>query len=145
MKNDLKNILANSNKDIDNQQLMDYLGGNKLSDEKKHEIEMQMAEDAFVNDAIEGLQKINDEKKLAVIVEQLNKDLHKQITNSKIKKNKRLKDQPYMYLAIIIVLLLLILSFIVVKKYLDSNPEKHSQTQTNVSVSASSNFIAVKK
>ncbi len=38
MNQDLLNILANSNKDIDNQKLMDYLNG-KLSDDEKHELE----------------------------------------------------------------------------------------------------------
>ena len=52
---DLLNILSNSNKDIDNQKLMDYLAG-KLSAQEKHDFEKQMAESAMVNDAVEGLQ-----------------------------------------------------------------------------------------
>jgi hypothetical protein len=121
MKNDLKNILSHSNKDIDNQQLMDYLGGNKLPVEKMHEVEMQMADDPFVNDAVEGLQKITDENKLSGIVEQLNKNLHKQLSNSR--KNKRKPTyQPNTYLTIVILLLLIVMSFIVVKKLLDFSP-----------------------
>ena len=46
MNKDLLNILSNSNKDIDNQQLMDYLSG-KLSDEQMHEIERSMADSAL--------------------------------------------------------------------------------------------------
>ncbi len=38
MDDDLLNILSNSNKDIDNQKLMDYLS-DKLSAEEKHEFE----------------------------------------------------------------------------------------------------------
>ena len=41
MNNDLKDILSNSNKDIDNQQLMDYLS-NQLSKADSHEIEKNM-------------------------------------------------------------------------------------------------------
>ena len=59
MNNDLLNILSNSNKDIDNQKLMDYLSG-KLSAEKTHEIEKQMTDSDFVNDAVEGLQEIKN-------------------------------------------------------------------------------------
>ena len=59
MNKDLLNILANSNKDIDNQQLMDYLSG-KLSGEDLHELERSMAGDEFLNDAVEGLQKVRE-------------------------------------------------------------------------------------
>ena len=45
MNKDLLNILANSNKDIDNQQLMDYLSGN-LSGEPLHDVERTMADNA---------------------------------------------------------------------------------------------------
>ena len=38
MNDDLLNILSGSNKDIDNQKLMDYIS-NKLSAEQKHEFE----------------------------------------------------------------------------------------------------------
>ena len=51
MNNDLKDILSNSNKDIDNKHLMDYLS-NQLSQEESHAIEKKMAEDEFMNDAV---------------------------------------------------------------------------------------------
>ena len=120
MNNDLKNILANSNKDIDNQQLMDYLS-NQLSKADSHAIEQNMADDEFMNDAVEGLQKMESKKDMQAYVEQLNSDLLKQIAKNKTRKQKRrIKDQPYTYIAIIIILILLVLSFIVLKKYLDN-------------------------
>ncbi len=125
MNNNLKNILSNSNKDIDNQQLMDYLS-NQLSKAHSHEIEKNMADDEFMNDAVEGLQKIESKKDMQAYVEQLNNDLHKQIAKHKSRiEKRRLKDQPYTYVAIIIILILLIISFVVLKKHLDamqSNP-----------------------
>ena len=42
MSSDLLNILSNSNKDIDNQKLMDYISG-KLSGKEKHEVEQWMS------------------------------------------------------------------------------------------------------
>ena len=54
---ELKDILSNSNKDIDNQKLMDYLSG-KLSAEEKHDVEKEMSGSDFMNDAVEGLEKI---------------------------------------------------------------------------------------
>ena len=56
MQDNLLNILSDNNKDIDNQKLMDYISG-KLSAEQRHEVEKQMADNAFLNEAIEGLQQ----------------------------------------------------------------------------------------
>ena len=124
MDNELKNILSNSNKDIDNQKLMDYLSG-KLSTEEKHEIEKQMADSDFVNDAVEGLEEIKNKKDLSLYVEQLNADLHKQLDKKKKRKQKRaLKDQPWIYLAIVLLLLLIVICFIVIKKHLDSEKDQ---------------------
>lgn len=132
MDDEILNILSNSNKDIDNQKLMDYLSG-KLSAEEKHEIEKQMADSDFVNDAVEGLQDVKNKKDLSLFVEQLNDNLHKQLDKKKRRKQKRaLKDQPWLYLTIILLLLLTVICFIVIRKYLDSeknNQKKLPQTQ----------------
>ena len=61
MNKDLLNILSNSSKDIDNQQLMDYLAG-KLSEEDKHAVEMKLADNDFMNDAVEGLEEVKDKR-----------------------------------------------------------------------------------
>ncbi|HEV8080375.1 MAG TPA: hypothetical protein VGP43_06670 [Chitinophagaceae bacterium] len=123
MDNKLLNIISNSNKDIDNQKLMDYLSG-KLSAEEKYEIEKQMADSDFVNDAVEGLEDVKNKKDLSLFVEQLNTTLQKQLDKKKKRKKKRaLKDQPWLYFAIILLLLLSIISYIVIKKSLEN--EKH--------------------
>jgi hypothetical protein len=128
MNNDLKDILSNSNKDIDNQQLMDYLS-NQLSKADIHAIEENMVEDEFMNDAIEGLQNIENKKDVQAYVEQLNNDLRKQIAKNKNRKEKRqLKDQPYTYFTIILILILAVLGFIVLKKYLDARQAQPSVT-----------------
>ena len=115
MDNDLKDILSNSNKDIDNQQLMDYLS-NQLSKTEAHAVEKNMAEDEFTNDAVEGLQKIESKIQIEDYVAQLNIELIKKIAKNKEKKVKRkFKDQPITYFAIVIILLLLLISFIVLK------------------------------
>lgn len=125
MNNDLKDILSNSNKDIDNQKLLDYLM-NQLSKKETHELERDMAADEFLNDAVEGLQKLTNKKDVQAYVEQLNRDLQKQTTKNKKRKEKRkLKDQPYLYLTIILILLLMVVCFIVIKKRID-----HKQSTT---------------
>ncbi len=116
MNSDLKDILSNSNKDIDNQQLMDYLS-HHISQADTHELEKSMAEDDFINDAVEGLQEIKPTKNLQLYAEQLNKDLQKQIAKNKNRRVKRrIKDQPYTYFAIILILLLAVICYIVLKR-----------------------------
>ena len=116
MNNDLKDILSNSNKDIDNQQLMDYLS-HHISQADMHELEKSMAEDDFINDAVEGLQEIRPTKNLQIYVEQLNKNLQKQVIKNKSRRLKRrIKDQPYTYFAIILILLLVVIGYLALKR-----------------------------
>jgi hypothetical protein len=116
MNEDLKDILNNSNKDIDNQKLMDYLS-QQLSKQDTHELEKMMAEDDFMNDAVEGLSAFDNVKKLPLSVEQLNRELQKQITKKKGRKEKRtIKDQPWVYFTIILLLLLTIVCYVIIKK-----------------------------
>ena len=112
MSDDLLNILSNSNKDIDNQKLMDYLS-DKLSAEERHAFEEEMIDSDFINDAVEGLESF---KKYA---SQLNKNLKNKLEIKKIRRNKRkIKDLPWFYYAIILILILVIVSFILLKKFL---------------------------
>lgn len=117
MNRDLLNILTNSNKDIDNQQLMDYLAG-KLSAEDKHELEKLMAENEFMNDAIEGLEDVKDKRDINLFVEQMNRDLHKKLLQKKNKKKKRkMLQQRWVYAAIILILALIIATWLIIMKY----------------------------
>ena len=97
---------------------MDYLS-NKLSAEEKHELEKQMADSPLMNDALEGLQDFKNKQDVSEFVTQLNTNLHKQLEIKKRRKQKRkLKDQPWVLLAIILILLLVVVSFLVIKKHL---------------------------
>lgn len=119
MNPDLLNILANSNKDIDNQRLMDYLSG-KLSEKEKHELEQIAANNAFVHDAMEGLEKISNKRDLQAYVEQLNRELHEQIRKkSKRAESRRLKDYPWIWLALILILVFCILGWLVIRMFLN--------------------------
>jgi len=117
MNKDLLNILSNSNKDIDNQQLMDYLAG-KLSDEERHKVEMQLADNDFINDALEGLENVKDPKDINFFVDQLNRDLHKKLLQKQKRKQKRkLLQQRWVYAAVVIILALLIATWLMIIKY----------------------------
>ena len=99
---------------------MDYLS-NRLSHAETHEVEKQMAGDEFMNDAVEGLQKIQNKNNMEAYVESLNRDLQNQIAKNKQRKNKRrFNDNPHTYITIIILLLLLVISFLILRKYLES-------------------------
>jgi len=118
MDSEIINILSNSNKDIDNQKLMDYLS-DKLSGKDKHEVEKLMADSPLVNDAVEGLQQFENKKNLSAFVDQLNAGLRKQLKKKAQRKQKRkLRDQPWLYLTIVIILLLVVIGFIVIKRHL---------------------------
>ena len=116
MSNDLLNILSNSNKDIDNQKLMDYISG-KLSRQEEHELEKELADNELMNDAVEGLRSIKDQHAIQSYVEQLNKNLHTQLQHKKAKRQKRkLRDQPFVYIAIVLVLALIIITYMIIHK-----------------------------
>ena len=116
MSNDLLNILSNSNKDIDNQKLMDYISG-KLSGKEKHEVEQWMIDNHFENEAIEGLQGMKDKKDLDAYVNQLNKELNQYLKQKKQRRDrKKIKQIPWSYLAIVLVLLLIIIAYFIIQK-----------------------------
>jgi ATP-dependent Zn protease len=118
MSDDLLNILSNSNKDIDNQKLMDYLSDN-LSAEEKHEIEKALVDSEMMNDAVEGLEKFNNKKELDLFVGQLNNNLKKQLDKRKIKKeNRAFKDMPWLYFSIILIIIIIVIGFFIIWKHL---------------------------
>jgi len=115
MNKDLLNILSNSNKDIDNQQLMDYLSG-KLSGEELHAVERSMAENDFMNDAVEGLERISNKKDVQVYVDELNAAMRKSLEKKKLRRQKRrLKEESWSYLAVILILALCVLAYVVIR------------------------------
>lgn len=118
MNKDLLNILANSNKDIDNQLLMDYLNG-KLSGEALHELERSMADSEFINDAVEGLQQVSNKKDMQAYVDQLNASMQKTLEKKKQRRlRRRLKEDPWALLAVILVIVLCVIGYIVIRKFL---------------------------
>jgi hypothetical protein len=118
MSDELLNILSNSNKDIDNQKLMDYLS-DKLSAKDKHLFEEEMLDSDFMNDAVEGLEHFKKQADINEYAIQLNKNLKKKLEAKKARKNKRrIKDLPWFYYTIILILILVIAGFLILKKSL---------------------------
>jgi hypothetical protein len=116
MNYDLLKILSHSNKDIDNQQLMDYIAG-KLTAEEKHEVEKWMADSQFMNDAVEGLQSVKNKENINELVEQMNQDLQKKLEKKRLRKQKRkLKEQPWIYYAIVLVIFLIVMTWYIISR-----------------------------
>lgn len=114
MPDNLKDILANLSNDIDQETLMLYLQ-DKLSGEKKHEVEKKLLDNEFANDAMEGLQEFKDKQQIAYMVDMLNRDLKKKTEKKKLRREKmKLKDQSWLYISIVIIILLIIICYIVV-------------------------------
>ena len=115
---DLLNILSNSNKDIDNQKLMDYLSG-KLPEHEKHEVEKWMADNDFASDAMEGLQDLSGKKNLQPYVDQLNKELNQYLKKKKERRERRkIKEAPWVYVAIFVILVCVVIAYIIIRKLL---------------------------
>ena len=116
MSDGLKDILANLNKDIEQEKLLEYLNEH-LPDAEKHALEKQMSDDDFINDAVEGLQAVKNKEQISEVINQLNADLKKQTDKKKQRKLKRkLPNQSWVYYTIMLLLLLMIVGYIVVKK-----------------------------
>ena len=126
MSDELLNILLNSNKDIDNQKLMDYLS-DKLSKEEKYEFEKNIAESDMLNDVVEGLEKFKNKKDVSLFIEQLNTNLKKQLEKKKSKKLKReIKNLNWLYFSIIMILVIILIGFLIIKKHLENEKDSKS-------------------
>lgn len=116
MRENLKEILSSLNTEIDQETLLLYLQ-DKLSDEKKHEVEKQLADSDFDADAMEGLQEIKDKKQISYMVEALNRDLKKRVEKKRqLREKLKLKDQSWLYIAVAIIILLIILSYFIIHR-----------------------------
>ncbi|MCC7402200.1 MAG: hypothetical protein IT214_12020 [Chitinophagaceae bacterium] len=118
MQDNYKDILSHLSGEIDQETLLLYLQ-NKLTGEKKHEIEKKLLENEFAGEALEGLQQFRDKQQLSATVEMLNRELKKKTERKKKRRQKlELKGQPWLYITILILILLIVISYIVIRKML---------------------------
>jgi hypothetical protein len=113
---DLNDIL-NEEDDLKNDDLLRYVQGD-LSRDDQHKVEKQIAGSDFVSDAVEGLQGIRNKKSIEDYVDELNRQLHKQVeTKKKRKEKRRLKEYPWIAIAVVIVIGLCLLAYVVIRYY----------------------------
>jgi len=109
-------ILPNDN-ELDEALLMKYLEG-RLSEEERHVVESQMADSAFVNDAVEGLESFSNKNDIQPYITELNSQLKKHTRTKKAKRLKRkLPDMGWIISTLVIVLLLCLIGFVVLKMH----------------------------
>ena len=124
---DLTNILRNED-ELNEDQLRKYIAGDANAEEM-HEVEKNMADDEFVNDAVEGLQDFSSQAKLNDYVEQLNKKLHQQLEQPKERKKKRdIKNLSLIIIAVIIILIICVIGYWIIK----IQREKENERKLNV-------------
>jgi hypothetical protein len=116
MPDNFKDILSHLSTDIDQETLLLYLQ-DKLSEEKKHEVEKKLLDNEFANDAVEGLEQFKDKQQIAYMVDMLNRDLKKKTEKKKrMRERMKMPDQTWLYISIIIIILLIVISYIVIHK-----------------------------
>lgn len=101
-----------SSKQTTEQQLWDYVSG-KLSAGEAHARELEHVDDAFWNDAVEGLETAQDKERLHKMQMQLQRQIRQQ-TQQRRQKRKRNFGQPAI-VAVLLILLFLIIGYILVK------------------------------
>jgi len=125
---DLKDIL-NDDDDLRDEELLKYMQGD-LSRDDQHKVERQMADSDFVNDAMEGLQNIRNKRSIEQYVEELNRNLQKQVAVKKQRKEKRkLKDQPWIIIAVVVVITLCIIGYAVIRYHQSKQAPAATPTQ----------------
>jgi hypothetical protein len=123
---DLTNILKNNDDGLNEEKLKKYLSGS-ISEADRYEIEKQMADSDFVNDAMEGLQTVSDKQKLNEYVNHLNKDLRQYLAEKKqVKEKRKIKDLSWIIIAVIVILLLCILAYVIIMMQHEKQLERSS-------------------
>ena len=118
MSDDLLDILSNSNKDVDNQKLMDYLS-NKLSAEQKHEFEKTLLDSELESDAVDGLSQFKNKRDPVEYAEELNRKLQKLLQKKKLSKAKRrIKELRWVYVTVTLIIIVILIAFIIISKFL---------------------------
>ena len=124
---DLNNIL-NQSTEHNEDALKRYLAGT-ASEEERFAIENQMADEDFMNDAVEGLQNFKSQHQMQDYVNQINKELQKQTKKKKSRRLKRhIEDQNWTLISVILIIILCILGYFVIH-LTEQSHKKEIQTE----------------
>ncbi len=94
---------------------MQYIN-DSMSHENRNDIEREMENDPFVNDAVDGLQEVSKEQ-LPILINEINHKLLKEVSKKKKRTRKTLVvNQSWTYVAVLLILLLLIITYLIFSK-----------------------------
>ncbi|MBY0481923.1 MAG: hypothetical protein K2Q21_11240 [Chitinophagaceae bacterium] len=120
---DIKNILSKGPEPGEDA-LKKYLEGT-ASPEERFAIENQMADEAFMNDAVEGLQNFKSQQLAHDYVKDINKQIQKQTLRKKRRRIRRqIEDQNWTLISILLILVLCVLGYLVIHLSTDSKNKK---------------------
>lgn len=109
---DLNNIW-NAEDELNEDQLLDYVN-KKATDEAAYNLERKMADSAFVEDGVEGLQQFSSAEKINAYVQQINQDLHHKLSDKKVKKKRGIQGLSWEIIAVIMVIVLCLLGYAII-------------------------------
>jgi hypothetical protein len=123
---DLRDILSDDEEQLNEDELMKYLDNN-LSEEEKLEFEKKVTGSRFDNDAVDGLKSFKNKQSLNDYVNQINKNLEKQLQLKKQKNEKRkIKGFTWIILTAILILFICVISYFVIHLYNQSAHRSHT-------------------
>ena len=109
---DLNNIW-NAEDELNEDQLLEYVN-KKATDEAAYNLERKMADSAFVEDGVEGLQQFSSAEKINAYVQQINQDLHHKLTDKKAKKKRGIQSLSWEIIAVLVVIILCLLGYAII-------------------------------
>lgn len=95
------------NKKFSDEELLEYLRENNTG-EKANMLEKEMLEDAFLNDAMEGLHRYSSVSKIGKDVYDINTKLRNKTSERRKRRNDKLTHQWILYITFIIIIAILI-------------------------------------
>ena len=99
---------------LSDDELINYLK-NEVNADEMHDLEQRIAASDFNMDALEGLSAFKDKSQIISTTQLLNKQLKKQISNSKSKrKNRKIENQQWIVVVTLSILLLIILGYFLI-------------------------------
>lgn len=114
MANELLDILSENSGEISNEILLKYLN-KELPPEEMHRVEKALLDNPMLNDALEGLEKVNQKENLPRIEMEITNRLQQYLNKRKAKKlNRKIKDLSWIYVTIVVILALLLIGYVLI-------------------------------
>jgi hypothetical protein len=97
------------------EKLLAYLE-DRLGDRERMEVEMAMVESSFLSDAAEGLEQIGDAQRIRVMVDGLNKGLHRKTSRRSDRRRwKRAGFPAWLAFSVLILMILVVAGYFVLR------------------------------